>query len=84
MFFRFVNVWYREHKYQSTSDGLKSHLCFLISANRNTNRGWFGSLFVFPTELHQTEKPRTAYTEDVVFCFFFLFDVANEKMKKGV
>ena len=54
--FRFVNVLYREHKYQSTSDGHKSHLCFLIIANRKTNRGWFGSLFVFPTEWHQTGK----------------------------
>ena len=54
--FRFVNVLYREHKYQSTPDGHKSHLCFLIIANRKTNRGWFGSLFVFPTEWHQTGK----------------------------
>ena len=50
------NVLYREHKYQSTSDGHKSNLCFLIIANRKTNRGWFGSLFVLPTEWHQTGK----------------------------
>ena len=72
VFFAFVNVLYREHKYQSTSDGHKSHLCFLIIANRKTNRGWFGSLFVFPTEWHQTGKQRTAYAEEVVFLFFFL------------
>ena len=74
-------VLYREHKYQSTSDGHKSHLCFLIIANRKTNRGWFGSLFVFPTEWHQTGKQWTACTEEVVFLYFFLFGAANEKWK---
>ena len=70
VFFAFVNFLYREHKYQSTSDGHKSHLCFLIITNRKTNRGRFGSLFVFPTEWRQTGKQRTAYREEVVFLFF--------------
>ena len=80
MFFRFVNVLYREHRYQSTSDGHKSHLCFLIIANRKTNRGCFGSLFVFPIEWHQTGKQRTAYTEEVVFLFFsyLMLQMKNE------
>ena len=82
--FRFVNILYREHKYQSTSDGHKSHLCFLIIANRKTNRGWFGSLFVFTTEWHQTGKLRTAYTEEVVFSFFFLIWCCKWKMKIGI
>ena len=84
MFFRFVNGFYREHKYQSTSDGHKSHLCFLIIANRKTNRGWFGSLFVFPTEWHQTGKQRTAYTEEVVFLGFFRIWCCKWKMKMGI
>ena len=83
MFFRFVNVLYREHKYQSTSDGQKSHLCFLIIDNRKTNRGWFGSLFVFPTEWHQTGKQRTAYTEEVVFLFFLIWCCKNENRYSG-
>ena len=85
MFFRFVNVLYREHKYQSTSNGQKSHLCFLIIDNRKTNRGWFGSLFVFPTEWHQTGKQRTAYTEEVVFLFFsyLMLQMKNENRYSG-
>ena len=80
MFITFVNVLYREHKYQSTSDEYKSHLCFLIIANRKTNRGWFGSLFVFSTEWHQTGKQSTVYTEEVVF-LFLLFWWCERKMK---
>ena len=85
MFFRFINVLYREHKYQSTSDGQKSHLCFLIIDNRKTNRGWFGSLFVFPTEWHQTGKQRTAYTEEVVFLVFsyVMLQMKNENRLSG-
>ena len=87
MFFRFVNGLYREHKYQSTSDGHKSHLCFLIIANRKTNRGWFGSLFVLPTEWHQTGKQRTAYTEEVVFLLLFfsylMLQMKNENRYSG-
>ena len=60
-FFPLVNVLYNEHRYQSTSDGYKyhSHWCFLIIANRKMNRGWFGSLFVFSIEWHQTGKQGT-------------------------
>ena len=85
MFFRVVNVLYREHKYQSTSDGHKSRLCFLMIANRKTNRGWFGSLFVFPTEWHQTGKQRTAYTEEIVFLFFsyLVLQMKNENRYSG-
>ena len=84
-FFAFVKVLYREHKYQSTSDGHKSHLCFLIFANRKTNRGWFCSLFVFPTEWHQTGKQTTAYTEEVVFLFFsyLMLRTKNENRYSG-
>ena len=85
MFSRFVNVLYREHKYRSTSDGHKSHLCFLIIANRKTNRGWFGSLFVFTTEWRQTGKQRTAYTEEVVFWVFsyLMLQMKNENRYSG-
>ena len=83
--FRFVNVLYREHKYQITSDGHKSHLCFLKIANRKTNRGWFGSLFVFPTEWHQTGNQWTACTEEVVFCIFsyLMLQMKNENRYSG-
>ena len=85
MFFRFVNVLYSEHKYQSTSDGHKSHYCFLIIVNWKTNRGWFGSLFVFPTEWHQTGKQMTAYTEEAVFLglFYLMLQMNNENRYSG-
>ena len=67
--FRFVNVLYSEHKYQSTSDGHKSHLCFPIIANRKTNRRWFGSLFVFPTDTKR-ESNRRHVQNRLFFCFF--------------
>ena len=79
--FRFVNVLYREHKYQSTSDGHKSHLCFPIIANRKTNRRWFGSLFVFPTDTKRESNRRHVQNRLFFWVFLFLFDAANEKWK---
>ena len=53
------------------------------NCNRKTNRGWLCSLFVFPTEWHQTGKQRTAFTDELVF-LFFLFWCCEWKMKIGI
>ena len=78
--FAFVNVLCEEHKTQSTTDGYKSNLCFLIIANRKTINGWFDFLFVFPIEWHQTGQQRAAYTQDVAF-LFLLFSCCGWKTK---
>ena len=56
--------------------GHKSHLCFPIITNWNTNKGLFDSLFVFQIEWHQTKKQKTAYTGDFAFLFSFFY-IAN-------
>ena len=65
--------------------GHKSHLCFPIITNWNTNKGLFDSLFVFPIEWHQTKKQKTAYTGDFAFLFsFFTLRIErNETMYNG-
>ena len=65
--FRFVNALYEEHNKQSTTDGYKSHLCFLIIPNWDTNEGWFDCLFVYPIESSQTEKNKDGIYKG--FCF---------------
>ena len=83
VFFAFVNVLYREHKCQSTSDGYKSHLCFLIITNRKTNKGWFGSLLF--SQLNDTKresKGRHIQKRGRFAVVFSVLDVANEKWKQ--
>ena len=50
--FPFVNVLGEEHNKQSMTDIYKSHFCFLIIADWNTNKGGLGCLFVYPIELN--------------------------------
>ena len=79
MFFASDNDLYEEHKNQGTAGGYKSHLCFLIIAKWKTNICWFGSLFIFPIEWHQTGKQMTTCTEDVVFLLFPIFMLRMKK-----
>ena len=55
----------------NTTGGHKSHFCFPIITNWNTNKGLFDSLFVFPIELHQTKNKRRHIQEILLFCFHF-------------
>ena len=61
--------------------GHKSHLCFPIITNWNTNKGLFDSLFVFPIEWHQTKKQKTAYTGDFAFLFSFFLHCELKETK---
>ena len=83
--FRFVNVLYREHKYQSTSDGHKSHLCFLIIANRKTNRGWFGSYLFSRLNDTKQESNRRHVQKRLFFCIFsyLVLQMKNENRYSG-
>ena len=63
-------IW-RTQKANSTG-GHKSHLCFPIITNWNTNKWLFDSLFVFPIEWYQTKKTKDGIYR--IFCFFvFIF-----------
>ena len=79
--FVFVDVLYSEHKYQNTSGGYKSHLCFLIFANQKTNRGM--SLICFPNWITPHEEAKDGIYRRGCFsgCFFFLFWCCEWKMK---
>ena len=56
----------------NTTGGHKSHLCFPIITNWNTNKWLFDSSFVFPIEWHQTTKTKDGIYRK--FCFFvFIF-----------
>ena len=72
MFICFCQCFIWRTQKANTTGGYKSHLCFPIITNWNTNKGLFDSLFVFPIEWHQTKKQRKAYTEQVVSVFYFL------------
>ena len=57
----------------NTTGGYKSHLCFPIITNWNTNIGLFDSLFVFfPIEWHQKKKEDGIYRRFCFFVFIFL------------
>ena len=76
-FFAFVNVLYKEHKYQNKPDGYQSHLWFLMIANRKTNRGCFGSFFV--SQLNDTKREtKGRHVQKRLFFCFLVFDVASE------
>ena len=70
--FRFVNVLYREHKYQSTSDGL---------IGKQTQDGLVPYLF---SRLNDTkrESNRRHVQERLFFCFFLIW-CCKWKMKIG-
>ena len=61
-FFCFCQSFIWRTQKANTTGGYKSHLCFRVIANWNSNNGLFDSLFVFTTEWHQTKKQKTAYT----------------------
>ena len=83
MFIRFVNVLYREHKYQSTSDGQKSHLCFhkLIIGKRPED-GLVPNLF---SQLNDTKREsKGRHIQNRLFFCFFLIWCCKWKMKIGI
>ena len=82
--FAFVYVLYEEQK-TNTTGGYKSHLCFPIITDCNTNKGLFDSIFAFPLNDTKRKKQKTAYT-GYFFFFFFIFTLRierNESMYKG-
>ena len=80
--FPFGNVLCEEHNNQSTTDGYKSRICFLLIANWNTNKGWFDCLFVYPVWIKLNGKPRTAYTNDLFSVPFST--LRNEKKNENI
>ena len=83
--FLLLSMFYMKNTKANTTGGDKSHLCFPIITNLNTNKWLFDSLFVFPIEWHETKKPKTAYTGDFAFLFsFFTLRIErNETMYNG-
>ena len=82
MYFCFCQCFIWRTQKTNTTGGHKSHLCFPIITNWNTNKWLFDSLFVFPIEWHQTKKQKTSYTRDFAFLFSF-FTLRNETMYNG-
>ena len=84
-FFCFCQCFIWRTQKANTTGGYKSHLCFPIITNWNTNKGLFDSLFVFPIEWHQAKNQKTAYTGDLAFLsFFFTLRIErNESMYNG-
>ena len=84
MYFCFCQCFIWKTQKANTTGGHKSHLCFPIINNWNTNKGLLDSWFVFPIEWHQTKKQKMAYTGDF-FCyhFFTLRIERNETMYNG-
>ena len=85
MYFCFCQCFIWRTQKANTTGGHKSHLCFPIINDWNTNKGLFDSLFVLPIEWRQTKKQKTAYTGDFAFCyhFFTLRIERNETMYNG-
>ena len=78
--FAFVMPFIWRTQKANTTGGHKSHLCFPMITNWNTNKGLFDILFVFPIEWHQTKKQKSAYTVDFAFLFSF-FTLQLERNK---
>ena len=85
MYFCFCQCFIWRTQKANTTGGHKSHLCFPIITNWNTNKWLFDFLFVFPIEWHQTTKQKTAYTGNFAFLFsFFTLRIErNENMYNG-
>ena len=82
--FLFVNVLCEEHNTQSTTNGYKSHLCFLIIANWNKNKGWFGCLFVYPIWMKLIGKTKDGIYKRFCFSFVPFLTLRIEKKKIGI
>ena len=80
MLFAFVNVIYEDHINQSTTDGYKSHLCFLVIANRKTKQRKVWFLICFPNWITPNGKAKDGIYRR--YCFsvfgFFMFRMKNE------
>ena len=73
MYFCFCQCFIRRTQKANTTGGHKSHLCFPMINNWNTNKGLFDSLFVFPIEWHQTKKNKRRHIQEILlFCYHFL------------
>ena len=81
MYFCFCQCFIWRTQKANTTGGHKSHLCFPIITNWNTNKWLLDSLFVFPIELHQTKKQKTAYTGDFAFLFSFFLHCELKETK---
>ena len=81
MYFCFCQRFIWGTQKANTTGGHKSHLCFPIITNWNTNKWLFDSLFVFPIEWHQTKKQKRAYTGDFAFLFFIFLHCELKETK---
>ena len=85
MYFCFCQCFIWRTQKANTTGGHKSHLCFPIITNWNTNKWLFDSLFVFQLNDTKRKNKRRHIQEILLFCFhFFTLRIErNETMYNG-